>query len=1056
MDVYEHQQPTVSRKRAREEGTQDESRRPGSASALQGPKGEYSLRFSHDGSPESNGFYTGLLPVHACIVASASIGSASNGGASPWGDHASIPTGPKGPVFDSSTYGFFQKPATLVFTDFERAIRSKGRLDTLVESLKLAKEAGSFPPSSAFPFWQGLGKLPPLNISTSLLDNDEVAAKMMGLTTKFKEDALDLYLEQSTAVLERVKVTSKVSNALLVYDAKCEGIITSLIRENEDLQRSSFDNLAGATRTKLESTCNGFLLSILSAERRRVDEAKEAELNDARTRDDLEAAMKNGSIASTVRELVEDEVSRRLLSSRANDPSVASSSTSSSFSAPSLKAKRVVQRGALDTRSKGGNPPQQPRAPSSSSNSAKGRAHALPVVRAKSTTKGRGGGRSSNAENPSSSNHSRLKNSLHGFSSSNTHTGNKKNKVSPSRSSCHVVASRAYSSPSSSLSLASPADRVRKLVGDSTPLWLDTLVYNHAVHDMTNTQSLSREVRRALGLNYKFILRTRLFPLSVADVQWEDFARRLRWRFQFRENRDTSFVKKFWIPNPKAKPKKMSSKLEVALARARALFDIKIQQAASVPPPLPNLGPKALLALKTAFDDPTTMVLPTDKNLGLCVVDTEWYRTQARKHLEDVNTYSICDYYPPMGVRELQSLVEALDSTAELSKQERRWLTPSDDPLVLEKIPRLKILPKIHKLPVSSRPIVPTFGTLLSNASIWVDHQLQSLLPLFPWVLPDSKTLCRELMEVKLNPGKRYWLVSGDVVSMYPNIPMDVGIQRIALLLKTDLPPFRGGVRPRMVKDRASLTIALLRLVLTRNFVEFEGKVYRQKSGTAMGTALAPCYANLFMASFEKDLLPELNGIVLYRRYIDDVFAIIEGDDDRNVLEFQRRMGGLHPSLKFTWESSRHQLPFLDVHILLKPSGGLTLAGGAQIETEVYQKVLNSYLYIPWSSYHPVFVKRSFVKGELIRYVRLSSEVSSFRTVRSLFWFRLRARGYPGRWLRAIFLEVKWSKVRARSLRSSPSPRGRRQASTSLQGLLQSLMGPDGLRSYLEGSSTRV
>ncbi|EIM82606.1 uncharacterized protein STEHIDRAFT_64736 [Stereum hirsutum FP-91666 SS1] len=58
---------------------------------------------------------------------------------------------------------------------------------------------------------------------------------------------------------------------------------------------------------------------------------------------------------------------------------------------------------------------------------------------------------------------------------------------------------------------------------------------------------------------------------------------------------------------------------------------------------------------------------------------------------------------------------------------------------------------------------------------------------------------------------------------------------------------------------------------------------------------------------------------------------------------------------------------------------------------------MNSYLYIPWRSCHSVESKRAWVKGELIRYVRISSREEDFLKIRGLFIKRLRMRGYPGR-----------------------------------------------------------
>ncbi len=47
----------------------------------------------------------------------------------------------------------------------------------------------------------------------------------------------------------------------------------------------------------------------------------------------------------------------------------------------------------------------------------------------------------------------------------------------------------------------------------------------------------------------------------------------------------------------------------------------------------------------------------------------------------------------------------------------------------------------------------------------------------------------------------------------------------------------------------------LLKIVLKNNYFQFADQMYHQKQGTAMGTVVAPSYANLFMADLEEKLL---------------------------------------------------------------------------------------------------------------------------------------------------------------------------------------------------------
>ena len=48
----------------------------------------------------------------------------------------------------------------------------------------------------------------------------------------------------------------------------------------------------------------------------------------------------------------------------------------------------------------------------------------------------------------------------------------------------------------------------------------------------------------------------------------------------------------------------------------------------------------------------------------------------------------------------------------------------------------------------------------------------------------------------------------------------------------------------------------LLGIVLKQNYFQFTDKMYHQIQGIAMGTKMAPSYANIFMAELEEKLLP--------------------------------------------------------------------------------------------------------------------------------------------------------------------------------------------------------
>lgn len=561
-----------------------------------------------------------------------------------------------------------------------------------------------------------------------------------------------------------------------------------------------------------------------------------------------------------------------------------------------------------------------------------------------------------------------------------------------------------------------------------SPLLYDTRITNRTFHNMTGVK-LSYEQIKMLALNSKFVPRPKMTSVESVSLAFDDFERRLRLSEKARKSRALAitqgfdpdldkgqprYVAKFHIPNPMAEAPKMLLHVELALQQARKLLEVQVLDCQTLHV-RPNIGQKELNKLLQILKDERIVALPSDKNLGLCLVSADWYQKNGLKlllnpsYIEEEPDHELLS-------KSLETIV--MKASNLLTWQQLTWLL---DPIKnrVTKVPVLKVIPKIHKLPISARPIVPTFGTLLANASAWVDYRLKPLLHRFPWILPDSKTFCRRILDVKLPIGKEVWLVSGDVVAMYPNIPIEDGICKIASILGVRSMSFttlEEAVKLE-VKSLNELTILLMRMVLQFNYVAFSGTTFRQVIGTAMGTALAPDYANLFLAGYEGPALKEFQRHILYYgRFIDDTFAIVEGNLE-DVRNFQKRFGELHPNMKMEWTQSRYKLPFLDVSVSLEVAPGvLYQSTKATIVTRVFQKALNSYLYIPWKSCHSDTSKKSWVKGELIRYVRLSSREEDFKETVKMFSTRLRARGYPGRWLRSVFSGVSYATERPRAL----------------------------------------
>ncbi|CAJ0963056.1 unnamed protein product [Ranitomeya imitator] len=161
-------------------------------------------------------------------------------------------------------------------------------------------------------------------------------------------------------------------------------------------------------------------------------------------------------------------------------------------------------------------------------------------------------------------------------------------------------------------------------------------------------------------------------------------------------------------------------------------------------------------------------------------------------------------------------------------------------------------------------------------------------------------------------------LVTLDVNNLYMSIQHHKGISAMKGLLEDSL----------MNHEVISFLLELLEVVVTKNYFMFEDKFYLQTQGRAMGSNVAPPYANCFMARFESDYIYSnrlfQTHCLLWRRYIDDVFCLWHGTNE-SLLEFFNEINGFWPELSFTLNFDNHEINYLDTKILQDQDGKLTL-----------------------------------------------------------------------------------------------------------------------------------
>ena len=421
-------------------------------------------------------------------------------------------------------------------------------------------------------------------------------------------------------------------------------------------------------------------------------------------------------------------------------------------------------------------------------------------------------------------------------------------------------------------------------------------------------------------------------------------------------------------------------------------------------------------AIYNLKNDPTIIIKPADKNLGLVIMDTTTYIEAGEDKLKKTNNYQLVKteiQYEPILKELIDIFIEAQMLNVKDAKIAIKYTLPMDwtqfrenqyTPLLklllfyfdhpkMIRICRLYLLPKIHKHPLSWREICSSPGWITFIISMFIDLILQPLLTKVPTYIQDSSSFIRETQNICME--HEYAFLQADVEALYPSIHIDDGLASLhQTLLKANIEP-----------TMRTLIIRLTKWVLKNNYMTFNNKTYLQINGTAIGTPLAVTYAGLFMADIETRALNQIKRYklpepIIYKRLMDDLASIHVNKE--NAEYFIKTLQEVLPEqIKFTYEISETECIFLDLTLYKhrKQNGTYKLA------TKLFQKKMNKYLFIPPFSNHAPHIHRGWITSYIKR-IRLNcTQDIHFLLHKNTFFLRLLVRGYDIEFLTPIFAQ---------------------------------------------------
>ena len=418
---------------------------------------------------------------------------------------------------------------------------------------------------------------------------------------------------------------------------------------------------------------------------------------------------------------------------------------------------------------------------------------------------------------------------------------------------------------------------------------------------------------------------------------------------------------------------------------------------------------KAIQSLRSNKD---LVLKEADKGGATVLLDKKDYHSKMYELLEDTNTYEkITGYSLNTTKRKVIKFVE--DHKDILTPKEKNYLHNFE-----MRTAYIYGLPKIHKCGELKKKVEQE---LHNGNSIVNGHFSIFKIPFRPIVSGRNCPISRlsELLKVILRPfeqriehlmrdsthfigtlqpnipRKNTKMIAIDIVALYPSITNTLGTEAIEHWMDT-FP----SLLERFPKD---FVMELLSIVQENVYLTFNEDTYRQVEGTAMGKSHAPPYANLVVAHLIKNkLYPNLEqqfGLEAKQHvqdnlklFLDDGFMFL----DEGILESSTLLTALNemdPIIKFTMETSKTELPFLDV--LVKLEDDPYNASLLNITTDLYSKPTDSFSYFHFRSCAPRHVKRNIPYNLARRIATIVSKKALKHKRLNELYPKLQRRGYP-------------------------------------------------------------
>ncbi|XP_062598993.1 uncharacterized protein LOC134260453 [Saccostrea cucullata] len=413
-----------------------------------------------------------------------------------------------------------------------------------------------------------------------------------------------------------------------------------------------------------------------------------------------------------------------------------------------------------------------------------------------------------------------------------------------------------------------------------------------------------------------------------------------------------------------------------------------------------NLTKKERNALTSLRNETNIVIKKADKSTTVVVQNRTNYAAEGLRQLNDGIHYAAIHKDRTHEIHDLiNKIVCEMQINSEIDSITHRFLSQS----LTFRPGRLYLLPKIHKICISDienfkgtealqrgmsipgRPIISQCASPTMPIGHFIDYFLVPLVQKQHTYVRDTKHFISKVESLHLKPETR--LVTYDVTSMYTNMTATELLQSAAKALtklkQTDV--------TIPIPDISNL-IKLLQILLENNEFEFNGHLYKQILGASMGAVPYPEICDLRLFDILENIIKKYNHknkILAHFRYRDDGLMALDATESE-ILQFFELANQEHKYLKFTYNIHLNETVFLDTKVYK----GQRFKQSGVLDFETFIKPTETFMYLHRSSAHPNATFRGFIKGEIIRHKRNTSDPHKTKQLISQFKERLISRGY--------------------------------------------------------------